>query len=387
MTELVFLGSIGLLSYTFIGYPSLIWAFAQLFPNAIRVGACRPDVVVIVVAYNEARRIVTKLETCLALDYPKEMLRILVVSDGSNDGTNDLVMAYADRGIGLLAFPERRGKAACLNDAVASCNETIIVFTDARQRLAVDAVQKLVENFSDPKVGAASGELVFETDGMTGFGEGVDAYWRYEKFIRQQESRVHSVIGVTGALYALRRECFREISTDTILDDLVIPMNVVMAGRRVVFESRARAFDLPAHDHREEKRRKTRTLAGNYQLIFSHPCFFVPLRNPVLLQLVSHKVLRLVAPFCMLLLLVTNVALLPLGWPYRGLFFAQLLGYALPVIGELSPHVRRFRIVKLATAFLLLNWFAVLGLVEFLRNRNAHLWAAKQPSSSDDQRN
>lgn len=386
MIEIVLVAALVALAYTYVGYPSLIWLLARRFPRAVNRGAYQPRVAVIVIAYNEAARIGRKLDTCIGVDYPKEKLRILVASDGSDDDTNALVAAYADRGVTLLAFPTRRGKAACLNDAVASCEEEIIVFTDARQRLDAHAIRYLAENFADPLVGAASGELMFETDGMTEFGEGVDAYWRYEKFIRQQESRFHSVVGVTGALYALRRECFREIPPDTILDDVVIPMNAVMLGKRVVFESRARAFDTPSRDHRQEKLRKVRTIAGNYQLIAAHPGFFVPLRNPIFVQLVSHKVLRLVSPFCMALLLITNVALAPRGFLYQCLLAAQLLAYALPALGFLWPFARRWKVVKLATAFLLLNWFAVLGAVEFLRNRNTHLWKSKQRSPAGDSR-
>jgi len=378
IVEVVFTVGLALLAYTYLGYPALIWAFAQLFPRTVHRGACQPRVTVIIVAHNEAARIGRKLETCLALDYPKEKLRILVASDGSDDGTNERVASYAARGVALLAFPVRRGKASCLNDAVANCDEEVIVLTDARQRLDAYAVRRLAENFADPSVGAVSGELVFEADGITEFGEGVDAYWRYEKFIRRQESRWHSVVGVTGALYALRRECFRQIPEDTILDDVVIPMNVIMEGRRVIFESRAIAYDLPSDDPRQEKLRKVRTIAGNYQLISSHLPFFVPWRNPIFFQLVSHKLLRLVAPFGMAVVLITNVMLAGRAVPYQGLLAAQLLAYALPGIGCVWPYSRKWKPVKLATAFVLLNWFAVLGLVEFLRNRNVHVWGSKQ---------
>lgn len=381
MIEIVLVAALAVLAYTYVGYPSLIWVLARCFPRAVHRGPYLPRVALIIVAHNEAVRIGRKLDNCLGLDYPKEKLRILVASDGSDDETNEIVTAYAVCGVTLLAFPARRGKAACVNDAVASCDDEIVVLTDARQRLDAFAIRHLIENFADPFVGAVSGELVFDTDGMTEFGEGVDAYWRYEKFIRQQESRFHSVVGVTGALYALRRECFREIPADTILDDVVIPMNVVMAGKRVVFENRARAFDMPSRDHQQEKLRKVRTIAGNYQLMVAHPEFFVPLRNPIFFQLVSHKVLRLFAPFCMALLLVTNVVLAPRAFLYQCLLAAQLLAYALPVMGVLWPFARRWKVVKLATAFLLLNWFAVLGVAEFLRNRGVHLWGSKQPTA------
>jgi hypothetical protein len=171
---------------------------------------------------------------------------------------------------------------------------------------------------------------------------------------------------------------------DTILDDVVIPMRVVMAGRRVVFERQARAFDLPSRDRRQERLRKVRTIAGNCQLIVAHPEFFVPGRNPIFLQLVSHKVLRLLAPFCMAMLLVTNVLLAPSAFLYQCFLLAQLFAYVLPVTGILWPPLRRWKVVKLATAFLLLNWFVVLGMVEFLQNRQTHLWESRQSSRTQD---
>jgi len=380
MAEAAFFAALAILAYAYFGYPLLIWLVARIRPQAVRRAACEPRVAVVIVAHNEVARIGLKLDTCLALDYPEDRLRIVVASDGSDDGTNAIVAEYASRGVRLLAFPVRRGKAACLNDAIASCTEEIVVLTDARQRLDAQAVRRLVENFADPAVGAASGELVFETDGITGFGEGVDAYWRYEKFIRQQEGLFASTVGVTGALYALRRECFREIPASTILDDVVIPMNVVMSGRRVVFDARALAYDLPSRDHRQERQRKVRTIAGNYQLLAAHPALLSPLRNPIWFQLVSHKMLRLAGPLCLLVALAANAALAPGSGFYQSLLAAQLACYALPALGRAWPLAGRWRLVKLATAFLALNWFALLGLLEFLRNRNAHLWGAARPA-------
>lgn len=382
MIEIVLLGSLAVLVYTFAGYPLLIALLARWFPAAVRKGPFEPRIAVIVVAHNEAGRIARKLDTCLGLDYPAERIRVVVASDGSTDGTNEVVAGHGDPRVSLLAFAERRGKAACLNDAIALCDEEILVLTDARQRLDAGAARRLVENFADPAVGAVSAELVLETDGASNFAEGVGAYWRYEKFIRRQESALHSTIGVTGALYALRRSCFREIPADTILDDVLIPMNVVLSGKRVVFEAGARAFDLASADAAQERVRKIRTVAGNYQLILAHRRLFCPARNPVLLQLVSHKVLRLLAPFCLVLLLVTTLILAPEAPGWLLLLGAQLAGYSLPALGAISPAARRWRIVKVATAFVLLNAFAVLGLVEFLRNRNAHLWKTRPRSAS-----
>ena len=379
MIEALFFLALAALFYTYVGYPVLVATWARLLPRPVARAPYEPSVAIVVVGYNEAGRMRDKLETCLAQDYPADKLRVVVASDGSTDGMNDLVESYRDRRVTLLAFAQRRGKAACLNDAVAACSEEVIVFTDARQRLNPEAVRCLVENLADPAVGAASGELVFVSDDMTPFAEGVDAYWRYEKFIRQQEARAGSVVGVTGALYALRRSAFRPIPPQTILDDVAIPMAAAMQGLRVVFDNRAHAYDRPSGAPQQEKTRKIRTLAGNFQLVAMYPGLLLPWRNPLFVQFVSHKLMRLAAPLAMAVLLAANVALLGRGWFYDAFLGLQVAGYALPVLGALSPALARFKPVKIATAFLLLNWCVVLGAREFLLNKNAHLWRSKPP--------
>ena len=378
MIEALCVISLLILIYTYVGYPAAIWMLAHMAPRAIARRACEPTIAVIIVVSNEASRIGRKLDNCLALDYPKEKLRLVVASDGSGDETNEIVTAYADRRVTLLSFATRRGKAACLNDAMANCDEDVIVLMDARQRIDLTAIRHLAENFADPSIGAVSGELMLEPTGMTDFGEGVDAYWRYEKFIRKSESTFHSMVGVTGALYGIRRELFREVPSNTILDDVLIPMQVVMRGRRVVFDGRAKAYDLPSRDHKQEKVRKIRTIAGNYQLLRMHPSLLLPIRNPIWVQLVSHKVLRLVAPLFMLTLLCTSAMLASSSMLYRLLLGAQLFAYALPGLPFVWIPARKWKIVKLSRAFLTLNWFAVQGAVEYFRNHNAHLWASNE---------
>nr|WP_297352097.1 glycosyltransferase family 2 protein [uncultured Caldimonas sp.] len=379
MIEALFFLALAALFYTYVGYPVLVAAWARLLPRPVARAPYEPSVAIVVVGYNEAGRMRDKLETCLAQDYPADKLRVVVASDGSTDGMNDLVESYRDRRVTLLAFAQRRGKAACLNDAAAACSEEVIVFTDARQRLNPEAVRCLVENLADPAVGAASGELVFVSDDMTPFAEGVDAYWRYEKFIRQQEARAGSVVGVTGALYALRRSAFRPIPPQTILDDVAIPMTAAMQGLRVVFDNRAHAYDRASAAPQQEKTRKIRTLAGNFQLVAMYPGLLLPWRNPLFVQFVSHKLMRLAAPLAMAVLLAANVALLGRGWFYDVFLALQVAGYGLPVLGALSPALARLKLVKIATAFLLLNWCVVLGAREFLLNKNAHLWRSKPP--------
>ncbi len=369
--------SVALLVYTYFGYPALVGLWARLAPHPVATSPdYLPRVAIIVVARNEVQRIHAKIETCLAQDYPPERLRLLIASDGSTDGMDQVVQACVEPRVSLLAFPAPRGKASCLNDAIALCGEDVIVLTDVRQRLSPKAVRYLVGNLADPQVGAVSGELVFVSDDPTPFASGVGAYWRYEKFIRRSQAAIHSSPGVTGALYALRKSCFRPIATSTILDDVAIPMQAAMQGKRIVFESRAIAYDAPSTQARQERRRKVRTLAGNFQLLKLYPQFLLPWRNPIIVQFVSHKVLRLVAPWAMIVALGCSVLLAVHSIFYAVLLSAQLGVYALPLLGELMPPLRNRMPVKLATTFMALNAYAILGLFEFLTNRDAHLWRA-----------
>jgi cellulose synthase/poly-beta-1,6-N-acetylglucosamine synthase-like glycosyltransferase len=375
MAELLLWAALAWVFYTFAGYPALIWAVARTARRTWKTEPLRARVAIIIVVHNEAERLRAKLDSCLGQDYPTGLLRVVVVSDGSTDDTADVVRSYGPR-VTLLENAQRRGKAACLNDAVAGCHEEILVLTDARQRLSADAVSALVRNFADPRIGAASGELTFDCGGTTQFGEGVDAYWRYEKFIRRHESAVHSVVGATGALYAVRRSAFQPVSPNTILDDVLIPMNVVRGGMRVVFDGQARAFDRPAQRISEESRRKVRTLAGNFQLLFKHPWLLNPLANPVFFQFVSHKVVRLFAPYALVLTAVCSLILVGDGSTYATTLVAlQGAGYGLALLGLVWPWSQRARPIRFCTTFVLLNWFAVLGLVHYLTQRDAHLWA------------
>lgn len=388
MIEGLLLGSLLWVVYTFVGYPGLIWLAAKLRPRPNRRAAVAHDVAIVVVAFNEAARIASKIESCLEQDYKAAPLRVVVASDGSIDATAEIVGSFAKPKVMLLDFAARRGKAACLNDAIQACAESIIVLTDARQRLAPDAVSKLLENFADPVVGAVSGELVFEAV-ESDFGGGVDTYWRYEKFIRRNEAIVHSVAGATGALYAIRRSEFEPIPPNTILDDVLIPMNIVLRGRRAVFDERALAFDKPAQRADIERARKVRTLAGNFRLIAQRPQLINPLRNPIFVQFFSHKVMRLIAPYALLLLLLSNALIVLTGSPsdiYVLLLSAQLVCYALAAIGMLWSASQRLVVVRLPAAFVQLNWFAVLGFVHFLRRGDAHLWGVAEPARPSAQR-
>jgi cellulose synthase/poly-beta-1,6-N-acetylglucosamine synthase-like glycosyltransferase len=231
----------------------------------------------------------------------------------------------------------------------------------------------LVANLADPGVGAVSGELML-SDPDSGFAQGVDAYWRYEKLIRHAESRSGSTIGVSGALYAMRRSLYRPLPDGTVLDDVLVPMRVVADGSRVVFEPEAIAWDRASQAPQEERRRKIRTLAGNCQLIQLAPWLLLPWRNPAWFRFVSHKLLRLLAPWLLLGVAVTSACLAGRYLPCALALAALLVAALLVLIGRLQSVTARWLPVRLATAFFYLNLFAAQAVVTFARNKGLHLW-------------
>ncbi len=305
--------------YTYFGYSRLLQFIAKRrTPSTIATTETTdrdhvPPIAILICAHNEERRITRKLDDCLQLDYPDEKLRIVVVSDGSTDATETLVRNYPDPRISLVVSPARQGKAACLNLGMAQIHEEIVLMLDVRQTLSPNAARALVRHFHDPAVGAVTGKLQLEPSshaaGHRSFGEAVSQYWRHELHLRQTEAMVHSVIGVTGAIYALRRAAFRPIPPGTILDDVLIPMNAVMDGYRVRFEEGALAFDHASTHPAQEQKRKIRTLAGNFQLLALRPELLSRQKNPVLWMFLSHKVMRLLVPVALLIAIAASAAL------------------------------------------------------------------------------
>ncbi len=369
----VFWISVLLLLHMFVGYPVSVWLGARWFPRPVRKHAATPTVTVVMAAHAGAAHIQARLTNLAALDYPDERIEFIVACDGCTDDTAALCRQFADPRVRVLEFAERRGKAACLNDAVAVASGEILLMLDVRQRLAPSALRELVANLADASVGAVSGELLFE-DADTGFARGVDAYWRYEKLIRHAESRSGSTVGVTGALYAVRRALFRRLPAGTVLDDVLVPMRVAAAGKRVVFEPLAQAWDRPSQQPAQERRRKVRTLAGNYQLLQLAPWLLSPWHNPLWYRFVSHKLLRLLAPWLLLTLTLAAVVLAPHSGVYALALALVLAALALVVLGHLLPSSAALLPVRLATAFYYLNLFAAQALVAFVRNRRLHLW-------------
>ncbi|HOW36373.1 MAG TPA: glycosyltransferase family 2 protein [Candidatus Omnitrophota bacterium] len=358
-----------LIIYGYFLYPAFLFLLAKLFLKKIGKGEITPNISIIFSAYNEADVIENKIKNLLELDYPKEKLSIMIGSDGSADRTNDIVRKFSNEQVRLFAFETRRGKAAVLNDLVPQAKGEIIVFTDARQLFAKDALRQLVANFADEKIGCVSGELVFhKSEGAT--AKGVNLYWNYEKFVRRYESRIHSMLGATGAIYAIRAKLFSPLPTDIILDDMYTPLKIIQQGYRAIFDDSAKAFDQVATTASEEHRRKARTLSGNYQIFGFFGRLFIPFLSPIAIQFISHKLFRVVAPFILITVFLLNSALI-YEPTYRTLFILQIIFYTMALFGALLRNTK-YAILKPVLnlcyapyVFCLLNFSALVGFWRF----------------------
>ncbi len=381
IAETAFWTALGVVAYTYVGYGAVMSVLARLRPRPVAIGETLPTVTVVVAAYNEADRIAARIENLLSLDYPVDRLEIVIASDGSTDGTVAAARRFEPR-VRVEAFPVRRGKPAVLNDVVPAARGEIVVLADARQRFDRRALVALVASFADPAVGAVSGELMLVNAGESEPAvDGTAIYWDYEKHIRWAESRVDSTVGVTGAIYAIRRGVFEPIPPATILDDVIVPMRIARRGFRVLFEPRAVAFDERAATANQEFARKVRTLGGNFQMFASERWLLSPRQNRLWWQTISHKGLRLVLPVCYLTAFVSNVLLFdrPFYWwtmAGQGAFvLAAAAGAAWPGFRRAVPGAA----VPYAICFL--TWATVVGFARFVTGRQRVTWerAARGP--------
>ncbi|HWX91967.1 MAG TPA: glycosyltransferase family 2 protein [Terriglobales bacterium] len=364
----VFWAAVALIAYTYAGYPVWLWLRSRWRPRPVQRGTIQPRVSVVMVVRNEERVLRSKLENLLALDYPQELTDLVVVSDGSTDGTEGILHEYArNPRVQTVLNQLSEGKASGLNDALDWVQGDIVIFTDARQKIETVAVRALLENFGDPEVGCVSGELMLGDPDAGEQSQGMGLYWRIEKRVRELESASGSVVGATGALYGVRRELLGRIPPETLLDDVYIPMQVVHQGKRVIFETQARAWDRADQGAGREFARKVRTLSGNYQLLQLAP-WLLGGGNPIRMEFVSHKLLRLVVPFALLACL-SSCVFLP-GPFYRGVLALQVVFYALSLVGMARMKTGLFsRLGDAAYTFVVLNLAALVAFANFVTKR------------------
>jgi cellulose synthase/poly-beta-1,6-N-acetylglucosamine synthase-like glycosyltransferase len=373
--QIVFCTAMAGLAYIYAGYPLLVLALGRLCGRRIEKRFEPRTVSVVIAVHNDARHLARKLASLLALDHGECLTEILIGADGCTDGTARLVHDLGEPRVRLVEFAERRGKPAVLNDLIPQCRGDIVLLTDARQEFDGQFLTECLANFAAPRVGVVSGELILlARDDDTTAAEGIGLYWRYEKLIRKSESRFRGVPGATGACYAIRRELFRPIVADTILDDVAIPMQIVAQGYRCVFESAAIAYDRPSQSAEQETIRKRRTIAGAAQLVRLYPRWLSPLTNPLWLEFVSHKLLRLASPALMYAALVSNAALMPSPL-FATVMAAQLAFYLAAIGGWWTQQTgRRSRLFGTALMFLTLNWTTGVAVCDALLSRYRVTW-------------
>lgn len=374
----VFWASAGLLGYTYIGYPLLVWVMAKFRRRGWTRDSRVRDVTVVVIAHNEEAGIERRLRNLLDSDYPPDHMDIIVACDGATDATAARAELLSGRGVRTIEFVRRRGKSAVLNEVVPMAEGEIVVLADVRQRFARSTISHLVADFADPDVGAVSGELkLLRSNERCQTAEGSSFYWRYEKFIRRNEAMADSAVGATGAVYAIRRSLFRSIPASTILDDVQIPMDIVRQGYRVLFEPRAIAYDRIPASARSETIRKGRTIGGNFQLFVMRPWLLSPFHNRLWLQTVSHKLLRLQSPFFLPAIFGANLLLVSVP-AYRILLALQVMFYLAGFLGRIQRdrhnQSSKTALLNVSYTFCLLNWVTVVALVDLFRRRHKVAW-------------
>jgi poly-beta-1,6-N-acetyl-D-glucosamine synthase len=383
MIKILFWFSLTAIFYTFAGYPLVIYLLGRFRSRKIAKSYITPSVSIVIACLNEEKNIAARIENLLESNYPGELFEIIVVSDGSTDDTVERVLPYRKDRVRVFHYNERKGKPTALNLGIENATGAIIVFADARQSFEADVIKELVANFADPGVGAVSGAYLMSSNQGSTVGEGVGFYWKYEELIRKSEARFRSVIGATGAIYAIRRNLWAPVPPETLLDDVYTPMRIAMQGYRVVFEGKALAHDVMAKSASREFSRKVRTLMGNYQLCQLMPRLMLP-TNGLLLQFFSHKLMRLAAPIFMVLLLVTNMLLATRtdftaeAFFYQVVFTGQLSFYLSVLFGWLlSKSNRKVRLFNVAYVFSVMNAAALVGLFYFLFSKR-NVWARSE---------
>jgi cellulose synthase/poly-beta-1,6-N-acetylglucosamine synthase-like glycosyltransferase len=376
--------------YTYAGYPILLALLARTRRELVSYPASQPLVTLLIAAYNEEAVIARKLDNSLELDYPRDRLQILVAADGSDDRTADIVRGYADQGVELNYTPERSGKMAAINRAMPKVQGEIVVFSDANNLYDPQVIRELVAPYADPKVGAVTGaKTILQDEG--GLSESEGLYWKYESFIKEQEIRLGTCTAVAGEIFSIRRELFLAPPDHIINDDFYMASDLIRRGFNVIYTPSARSFETVSATAQDEIVRRTRIIAGRYQILAS-AAKLLPWRRPLVAwQVISHKYLRPLVPFGMIGAFLSNLAaliwpevisyfsirsLLSLSPPFNLIFMAlQLLFYGSALIGNVIPARGFFgKLLYLPTFLVNSNLAALSGLYQYLTGKQTHLW-------------
>ncbi len=375
MLAAVFWISSVLIIYTYLIYPAILLFFRRVtFRRKIGHGDYFPFVSVIISAHNEEKVIGDKLENCLKTDYPKDRIEILVGSDGSTDKTESIIEEYINKRTRLFKFKPQRGKVNVLNELVGRAKGEIIVFSDANTIYKSDAIPKLVHKFADKKIGCVCGELIFTNSRQREVGNLEGFYWRYEQFLKKIEGMRGSLLGANGGIYAIRKELFKALAPDAIIEDFIIPMKILEKGYKVVYEPEAVAYEEASKKIVQEMERRIRIGAGDFQALFLTWKMLNPLRGFSAFAYISHKVIRWLVPFFLIFAFTTNLVLLE-NKLYLIIFLLQCVFYSMAIIGRiLSRSNLKFILFGLPYYFISMNLALFFGFIRFCTNSQSVMW-------------
>ena len=372
--------------YVYAGYPLLLAILARVFSRPIATGSELSTLTLLIAAHNEEAVIAEKIQNSLGLKYPAGKLQILVAADGSDDRTPEIVRSFAARGVELSFESARRGKMSAINRAMQAARHEIVLFSDANYMYEADTLQELMRFFADPQVGAVSGaKHVLSGDGSLGDTEGL--YWKYESFIKKQETRLGSCTGVAGEIFAIRRDLFTMPPEKVINDDFYMALQIIRRGYRVAYAPQAVSTERVSQSEQAEIVRRTRIVAGRYQAM-GMSLTLLPFRQPLVVwQVISHKFMRPLVPLFMLGAFLANVfalifsphgeaSLLHLSGIYGQVIFGlQVLFYALAWIGgRVGPHGIMARLFYIPTFLVNSNFAALLGFLKYASGRQSVIW-------------
>lgn len=377
MLSLIFFNLL-LIAYASIGYLLSLFILSFFSKKSLTKSDTHiPSVTLMIAAYNEEQGIAEKLENSLLLDYPRNLLRIIVVSDGSTDGTDKIVKSYQNRGIELFRVEGRVGKTEARNQAVLKMTSEIIVFSDATAIYQEDALLKMVRNFADPSIGMVSGQLKYfdKSEGTTGLA--TKLYWAYELAIKRAQSRLRTLTGAVGCINAFRRELYYALPAN-IIEDFTEPLMIVSQNARVVYESEAIAFERTTQNHKQELKMRVRVIRGGMAgFLFALPHLIKSKQYMAIFQLVSHKVMRWLMPvFVLSLFLFTLV-----GTLYQNnkvvtiLFLLQVLFYLMAALGTLlKTKGFLMKIISIPSYFVIVNMASLIALYKTMTTKLESTW-------------
>lgn len=373
--QIVFWACIALMGYAYVGYPMLVFLFSRAFPKPVKTGEIDPTVTVLITAYNEENAIREKLENTLAIEYPRDKFQIIVASDGSTDGTDDIVREFADRGVELVRKEGRVGKTATQNAAVERATGDIILFSDATTAYQTNVFRTLLPYFADETVGCVAGRLIYVDDESTNVGKGAQSYWGYETFIKIAESRTCSLIGASGCLYAVRRSAYEPLYPEAC-SDFLICTSLFRKGLRSVFAPEAVCTEETNRDANHELNMRVRVISQTFTDLWRNRDMMNPFKSGFFaIELISHKLLRYAVPFILFAAYLASVALAAQSPFYLLILALQTAFYLTAVAGWIVESTgRRSGILAMPLYFVLANLASVVAFYKFLRGEKYARW-------------